>query len=494
MSPPASAEPDLRAGCRGVVPLTARLEAWQRELCRDPVQLSRWLDRHGSPLNVIDPSPLAGHARELTDVAAAAATDLKVFFARKANKALALVDEARRLGLGVDVASERELAQTLARDVSPSDIVVTAAVKPVALLERCVASGATVVIDNEDELHALHAVTEQAGARVPVALRLAPELGDGVRPTRFGLRASELLDVVDRLLPAGDAAPLTVSGVHFHLDGYDAGERIAALRQSLALIDALRDRGHAPTFVDIGGGIPMSYLDDKDEWERFWTAHRAALLGDREPLTLDGHGLGLTVHAGLISGRANVYPSFQRPVRGAWLTQILRACADAAGTDATLAEGLRARGLQLRCEPGRSLVDGCGLTAARVQFRKRRRDGTWLIGVAMNRTQCRSAADDFLMDPLLLRVADWAPAGAHAAPTGPIEGYLVGAYCIERELLTWRRLRFADGVAVGDIVVFPNTAGYQMHILESASHQIPLARNLIVRPGHAPVLDLIDTS
>ncbi len=79
-----------------------------------------------------------------------------------------------------------------------------------------------------------------------------------------------------------------------------------------------------------------------------------------------------------------------------------------------------------------------------------------------------------------------------ARPIGPVEGYLVGAYCIERELLTWRRLCFPDGVEVGDVVVFPNTAGYLMHILESASHQIPLARNLIVgRPGGA-FLDPID--
>ena len=135
-------------------------------------------------------------------------------------------------------------------------------------------------------------------------------------------------------------------------------------------------------------------------------------------------------------------------------------------------------------------MDGCGLTAARVEFRKQRRDGTWLIGLAMNRTQCRSTSDDFLVDPLLLRpaggVADEAPA------TAAIEGYLVGAYCIERELLTWRRLTFPSGVAVGDIVVFPNTAGYLMHILESASHQIPLARNLIATSFEEPFLDRID--
>jgi diaminopimelate decarboxylase len=152
-------------------------------------------------------------------------------------------------------------------------------------------------------------------------------------------------------------------------------------------------------------------------------------------------------------------------------------------------EALISRQVQLRCEPGRALLDGCGLTIARVEFRKRRRDGTWLIGVDMNRTQCRSGSEDFLVDPLLIRPG---AAGESAPPASPIEGYLVGAYCIERELLTWRRLIFPGGVEVGDIVVFPNTAGYMMHFLESSAHQAPLARNLILTPGETPFLDPID--
>jgi diaminopimelate decarboxylase len=128
-----------------------------------------------------------------------------------------------------------------------------------------------------------------------------------------------------------------------------------------------------------------------------------------------------------------------------------------------------------------------------VEFRKRRRDGVWMIGLAMNRTQCRSTSDDFLVDPLLLRPDT---TGAELVDDGSeaIEGFLVGAYCIERELLTWRKLRFPDGVQVGDIVIFPNTAGYLMHILESSSHQMPLARNLIVGDDREPALDPIDAS
>jgi diaminopimelate decarboxylase len=482
---------DPRAGCQGVVALSARLEEWQLALCRAPDRLAGWLDLHGSPLNILDPAPMARNADQLAAPAAAAGVELKIFFARKANKALSLVDAALRLDLGVDVASERELLQTLARGARPEAIVVTAAVKPRALLELCAAHGPTVVLDNEDELLGLRSIVEGTGRSVPVALRLAPALGAGRPTTRFGLPGSDLLATVDRHWPAGGQTRLPIAGVHFHLDGYDPAERVRALEESLEIIDALRERGHGPRFIDIGGGIPTNYLDDVDEWVRFWAEHRAALRGERTALTYDGHSLGLGVHAGEITGRPNVYPYHQRATRTAWLEQILGAPAARTTGRPTLAAALHARGLELRCEPGRSLLDGCGMTAARVEFRKQRADGTWLIGVAMNRTQCRSTSDDFLVDPLLLRPAQRErPAGSRA--TGPIEGYLVGAYCIERELLTWRRLRFPDGVEVGDLVVFPNTAGYLMHILESASHQIPLARNLVLDSGAAAYIDPID--
>ena len=62
---------------------------------------------------------------------------------------------------------------------------------------------------------------------------------------------------------------------------------------------------------------------------------------------------------------------------------------------------------------------------------------------------------------------------------------------MERELLTWRQ-SVSGGGRVGDFVAFPNTAGYLMHILESSSHQIPLARNLIV-DGERAELDPIDS-
>lgn len=487
--------PEVRDGLGGVLPLDARLERWMEALCADPDAVARAIERHGSPVNLLEPSALGRNAAELADAARdAGVDDVRVFLARKANKALVFVDEARRLDLGVDVASERELRQTLDRGLAAERIVVTAAVKPRPLLELCVASGVTVVVDNADELALLADIATAAGEGppVPIAVRLASDLGPDRLPTRFGLPEPEALTLVDEYASSAKEGTrrLRVTGVHFHLDGYAADDRVTALRQAIAFVDALTERGHTATFVDIGGGIPMRYLDDGDQWDAFWSAHRDGLL-DGRPLTYDGHGLGLAVHGGAVIGKPNVYPAAQPLIRGAWLRQVLTAPLGASGS--TIADALNARRLQLRCEPGRSVLDGCGLTAATVVQRKQRRDGTWLIGLAMNRTQCRSTADDLLVDPLLVRTgSDSAGSGGE---TGPIEGYLVGAYCIERELLTWRRMRFPHGVRVGDTVVFPNTAGYHMHILESASHQIPLARNVVVDPASGSVtLDPIDAA
>ncbi len=441
--------------CTGVRPLTARREPWMDDLLADPDRCAALLAQHGSPVNVINPSPLQRNADELTDAAHDAGVAFRVFVARKANKALSIVDEAKRLGLGIDVGSERELRQVLARGVHPDDIIVTAAVKPDSLLRLCLERDVPLALDNLDEgdrLLELAAESSLVGDAAPrVALRISIDgnssnlnhgngsngEGDVIAPTRFGEAAAFWLGWMPEL------RFLRVEGVHFHLHGYAAAARVAGIRQAVSLVDQLRTRGWAPHFVDMGGGIPMSYLDDGSQWEAFW----------RAPITWRGRPL------------QHVYPYHQAPVRGGWLAQVLAEAAD----------DIASRGLELRCEPGRSVLDGCGLTLARVAFRKETSDGLPIIGLEMNRTQCRTTSDDYLVDPVLVRPSSARPASP------PITGaYLVGAYCIEAELLFARPFDFPSGVAVGDVIAIPNTAGYFMHILESASHQIPLARNVVL--------------
>jgi diaminopimelate decarboxylase len=342
--------------------------------------------------------------------------------------------------------------------------------KSETLLRLCLANDVTVIIDNDDEVELIAALARGAGRKATIGIRVSGFDHHGQRlHSRFGFGIERLAALLERLR-GSFADAFTLTGLHFHLNGYDADHRISALRQLLPFALALEQAGEKPVFIDIGGGLPMRYLEEPAQWDAWLDAHQTALLGAGEPITIHNHGIGRIVHEGKVFGEIDAYPTGHDLIQEAWLARIL----DAGFEGETIAAALRDNSIELRAEPGRSVLDGCGLTAARVQFRKRDTRGNGIVGVAMNRTQCRTGFAEFMLDPVLV------PGTPEREPSTPFEGYIAGTYCTESEWISLRRHHFENGVEVGDVLVFPNTAGYLMHFLESRSHQFDLAGNLFL--------------
>ncbi len=521
--------------CHGTPPLTARTEPWMDALTQDAQLCAALVEQHGSPLNVHNFEPMRRNIDELRDAAAQHQIAFQVFFARKANKTHGAALAAHRAGAGIDVASQRELEQCLNLGIPGHAIIFSAATKTPAAIDAALAGGVTISVDNADELALISARATGGSVPAQIALRLSV-LDPEIPPTRFGLAAGQWLEA----LGSCAVESLSITGIHFHLNGYSAEHRAIGLRQALTFADQLRSLGHPVEFIDMGGGIPMSYLDSKAQWQEFWRAvaasadagaldaagvgtgglgedvvavGRSGANGDTtNPARPGGLGAGVTGSGitgsgptwrgdtlGLVDHEADrpspaTYPYYQAVTRGEWLRQILSAPAGSDG--GTVADELRSQKIELRCEPGRSLLDGCGMTIAQVAFRKHTSDGVPLVGLYMNRTQVRSTSADFLVDPVLIRRSPQPVASGSSsdlghlassdpsAPSDPLSGaFLVGSYCIEEELILRRSIDFPNGVQVGDLIAFPNTGGYLMHILESASHQLPLAANLVATPG-----------
>ncbi|MCX2163593.1 type III PLP-dependent enzyme domain-containing protein [Corynebacterium auriscanis] len=536
------------------VPMTARLEPWMQRLLADPAQCANLLQTYDSPVNVLAPHVLPRNADELVRAGEVNGVEVCVFYARKANKGLSFVDAALAAGHGIDVASERELLQVLSRGAEPGHVILSAAVKPDRLLQHAVGAGVYISVDSVAEMQRIQAVASATSATARIVPRIAPN-PNRLPPTRFG----ELAGTWEAALQQGLPESVQVHGVHLHLHGYSEADRRIALADAIAVVDTAVLAGHPVSFIDLGGGVPMSYLDAKPEWDNFQKELAAARAGEREPFTWKGDPLN------------NTYPFWQEPTRGEWLKQLLAGQLGGDVEDATfgesatahesftehsidsdstvpVAEALRSRNLRLHMEPGRSVLDGGGVILARVAFVKKRSDGVDIVGLEMNRTQCRTTSDDILLDPVLVPAAACPTApdshevengsqaavaengsqaaaengqqaaavngqqaavavnGSQAAAengqqaaaadqreNAGLNAFLVGAYCIEDEVIIRRAMHFPDGVQPGDIIAIPNTAGYFMHILESASHQIPLARNVFVdSAGANPLPDEID--
>ncbi len=463
-----------------------RMQPWQAEWCRDHRAVHEMLDTYGSPLHVHHTVPLLDNASILSTTAAELGLDLDIFFARKANKALIYVQAALGAGLGVDIASQEELLQARALGAAGPRLVITAAVKSAALLRLAVECGATVVLDNDCERQALLAVVRHLGRPANMALRLSGfRTADGALRSRFGYDVETAERVVEGLAPALESGELRLEGLHFHLDGYRTDDRLAALDHCLALADRLASQGHGLSFIDMGGGVPVSYVEDAAPWNAFQLQLERALLGQRPPITYRNYGYGRIAHRGEVLGPFNAYPHHQPLDAGSWMRQILEAQRPS-NPQETVAAALRQRGLRLCIEPGRFLLDGCGLTVARVAHRKQLPTGEVLLGLEMNSSNCRSRKSELLTDPVLVSAQP-------RPPVRPTEVFLTGSYCSEDDLITHRRVRFANGVQVGDAIVFLNTAGYLMHFTESRSHQFPLPHNLVFDPAAAgPKQDLVD--
>lgn len=455
--------------CQGVVPLRPRLEDWMIELLADRDRLHALAGEFGAPLNVQCDLPFRRNIEALTGCIAEFDLPFLPMFARKANKCLTYVNTARDMEIGIDTASHAEVEQCLAQGVDGDRIVCTAAVKDRELMTLCADAGVTIILDNSDEVALLEDVCSSSGRTVSVGLRLNGFQRDGVPLySRFGFPLGETPEIAARLAETG---ALRLDGLHFHLNGYSAEDRIAAISQTLPLIANIRGNDGTDFFLDIGGGIPMNYLADADQWGLWTSELDKALAGQRPPITQHNDSLARKTEPKRGAGSIDSYPVAQELVQTEWMRTILQA--EDGGR--TIAARLRDAGVFLRCEPGRSLLDGCGMTVARVAFCKADSLGVPVIGVQMNRTQSRSGFAEFALDPLM--VPGEAPRG------DAIEGYLAGTYCTESEWLTRRKMAFPQGVRPGDLMVFPNTAGYLMHFLESRSHQFPLAKNVFVQSG-----------
>ncbi|MDH6545264.1 diaminopimelate decarboxylase [Streptomyces sp. SPB4] len=410
----------------------------------------------GGPFHFLLPEAFDGNLRGMWEALASAGVEGFVYFAKKANKAAVFAERAAAGGAGVDVASVGELREALGHGVRGEHLVVTGPAKDPALLHLAVRHGALITVDALDELDAL--VGGVLGGRIRPARILLRCLPPGQPHSRFGLSEPELATALDRCVRAGDA--LRMEGFGFHLSGYALQPRADLAARLVGLCLAARMRGLEASRISIGGGLPVSYTD-AESWHDFLARQHS------------GH-----YHAGKTFHTGDFYP-YHSPVAGAGALAALLATRPE-GHGQPLSRLLTDSGVLLLLEPGRALLHQAGATVFRVQGVKERAGYRILTvdGTSLSLSE-QWFNSEYLPDPVLLPQDPGAERGTFPASVG-------AATCLESDLLTWRKIPFPVRPRTGDLLVYPNTAGYQMDSNESPFHDLPLPPKVVVdRTGPA---------
>jgi diaminopimelate decarboxylase len=452
--------------------LTPLISPWVSDLVTNKERLKKLVTKYDSPINIYNKSEFHLNIQAFQNLANELEMGLGIFFARKANKSKTFVTEAKAAGIGVDTASYQEVKDCLDVGLPAEKIVLTAAIKNRKLISLAVEHDILIVLDNRDELDLLAEICKDQNSRCKVALRISGFLFEDARPTRFGFVMDQAKELICEEFKTNSAYQfIDFQGFHFHINGYSIKERATALIQSILLADELDKEGVQVKFIDIGGGFLVNYLESKSEWEDFHEQLRKSISNKSEPITFQNDSLGMVYHHGEIIGKPKVYPYYNECAKDDFLRQIITSKFNA---EILIFEALRSRGIELRIEPGRSLLDQTGVTVAEVMFRKTNNTGINFVGLAMNRTQMKSSSEDFLLDPIYIPIDEV----EDKDDSEVFPCYLVGSYCLEQELILKRRIDLPHKPAVGDLICFVNTAGYMSHFYESQAHLLPLSKNI----------------
>lgn len=452
--------------------LTPLKAAWMERLTTEKNQLFNLFDKYPSPINIHHLSPYEDNYRKFKSIFEKYDVQYQVYFARKANKCQAFVKAAKELGFGVDTASVRELRQCLKLGCSAHKLVSTAAVKSPQLLQLALQHDVPVMFDNEDELATMDRLAQTMGRIPKIGIRISGFYFEGKKLySRFGFDIDKVESLIINKFGIGNKYEnLQVAGFHFHLNGYSTQQRGAAMIQSIAIVENLKAAGVTMKYIDMGGGILMNYLANRQEWETFNHELTESVQGFRAPITFQNNGLGYRLNEGQLEGKMAVYPYYNEIPQEVFVEEVLTYTDEQKRTVASL---LRKNNLEIRIEPGRSMLDQTGMTVAKVIFRKKDSNGDLLVGLSMNRTQLCSSSADFLLDPLVIHQKS--PTDKSLATSA----YFVGAYCLEQDVILKRKIELQKVPEIGDLVCFFNTAGYMMHFYESEAHLFNLATNLV---------------
>jgi diaminopimelate decarboxylase len=194
-----------------------------------------------------------------------------VAFAMKANSNLAVLRLIAREGGGADIVSGGELYRALKAGIPPSKIVFAGVGKSRDEIRQALASDILMFnVESSAELRAIDQVAAEIGRNARVALRINPDIdpkthpyiSTGLKKSKFGISAERALDEYKL---ASSLKHVEVVGVHKHIGSQltEVSPFVDALRKVLGLVETLKGHGASIRYINIGGGLGITYSDEE---------------------------------------------------------------------------------------------------------------------------------------------------------------------------------------------------------------------------------------
>ncbi len=296
------------AGCR--INILMHLFRYKNnELYAEGVPLRVLAEKYGTPLYVYSQGTLERHVQSYQK--AFDGFPHVICFAVKANSNLAVLNLLGKKGAGADVVSGGELYRALRAGIPASRIVYAGVGKTEEEIRYALRSRILMFnIESGNELEEINRVAGDMKLRAPVALRINPDIdplthpyiSTGLRKYKFGIPMEDALEYF-RL--ADSMRNVAVVGIHKHIGSQitETQPFVDALSKILSLVDELRATGVEIRNLDIGGGLGISYRDERPALPGELATSLLPLLRGRDLKLIIEPGRSIAGNAGVLLSR-----------------------------------------------------------------------------------------------------------------------------------------------------------------------------------------------
>ncbi len=264
------------------------------ELYCEDVPVQRIAEQIGTPFYLYSHATLKRHYLIFDE--AFEGLDRLVCYSAKANTNLSVLKLLESLGSGLDIVSGGELYRGLKAGFSPDKIVYSGVGKRVDEIDFALDSG--ILMFNVESFEELELINKRAGVlntRAPVAIRVNPDvdpkthpyISTGLNKNKFGIDKET---AIEGYHVARQLENIDVVGIDCHIGSQitDAKPFVEALESIKDLIDELRKIGVEIRYLDMGGGLGITYKDESPPHPREYAKEIvASLKGSQLKLILE---------------------------------------------------------------------------------------------------------------------------------------------------------------------------------------------------------------
>jgi diaminopimelate decarboxylase len=279
------------------------------ELYCEGMAIERIAKEVGTPCYVYSHATLIRHYRAF-DGAFQSVPHI-VAFAMKANSNLAILRLMANEGSGADIVSGGELYRAVKAGIPPSKIVFAGVGKTREELRYALETDILMFnVESSPELRTLDEVAAETGRKARVALRINPDIdpkthpyiSTGLKKSKFGISADRVLDEYKL---ASSLSHIEVVGVHKHIGSQltDVTPFVDALKKTLDLVETLKSHGANIRYVNIGGGLGITYSDEVPPLPQEFAKALSPLVRDLKCVLIMEPGRVIVGNAGILITR-----------------------------------------------------------------------------------------------------------------------------------------------------------------------------------------------